>query len=203
MASRTDLTTIHVRRAIAGDVAGTDWVVARFTPLLLAQARYRMGQLKGLYEPDDVVADVWTAVLPKLSEVPLPGDRATPVFVRYLSTALLYEVNNLLRKQVAATVHGEDTRLPDPVVATPDRAPGPVSRVVDAETRGQVLAAIEALEESDREILILRGIEQVENARAAEQLGLEPNTAAQRYRRALQRLRERLPGSVFDDLDAA
>lgn len=201
MTPASDLTTVHVRGAIAGDAAETEWVVRRFSPLLLAQARYRMGPLRDLYEPDDIVASLWASILPKLSEVPLPGERATPVFVRYLSTALLFEINNLLRKRVAASLRGEDTQRADLLGSLCEQTPGPVSQAVALETRGQVLAAIDALDDADREILILRGIEQLENAEAASRLGLEPNTAAQRYRRALLRLRERLPGSVFEDFE--
>ena len=33
-----DATSVYVRRAIAGDAEGTEWIVSRFSPLLLAQA---------------------------------------------------------------------------------------------------------------------------------------------------------------------
>ena len=65
---------------------------------------------------------------------------------------------------------------------------------------GIVLAAIEELSERDREIVVLRAIEQHSNQDAAELLGIAPNTAAQAFGRALGRLREKLPGSVFDEL---
>lgn len=57
-----------------------------------------------------------------------------------------------------------------------------------------------ALEGQDREILVLRGIEQYRNQTVAKQLGLSPQAVAMRFSRALDRLRERLPGSVFEEL---
>ena len=40
------LTTFHVRRAREGDAPSLEWIVNRFAPVLLANARYRLG--KGL-----------------------------------------------------------------------------------------------------------------------------------------------------------
>src|SRR5262245_40615244 len=46
------VTSIHVQRAKHGDEASLDWIVRRFTPLLLAQARYRLGaSLRAHYDP--------------------------------------------------------------------------------------------------------------------------------------------------------
>jgi len=49
------------------------------------------------------------------------------------------------------------------------------------------------------EVVVLRGIEQLPNLRVAEMLGERPTTIAMRYRRALERLRAELPGSVFTE----
>lgn len=195
-----DPTTFHVRRAIAGESGGAEWVVERFTPLLLAQARYRLGRLRAIHEPEDVVANVWAALLPKLGEFSLERERTTPAFIRYLSNALLLEINNLLRKRVAETLPNADSEVSTPINRAEDAGPGPVTRAAAAERRDAVLEALQSLDAADREVLILRGIEQHSNAETAQLLGIEPNTAAQRFRRALTRLRERLPGSVFDDL---
>ena len=47
---------------------------------------------------------------------------------------------------------------------------------------------------------MLRGIEQNPVQDVALLLGLRPNTVTVRYRRALARLRELVPGSAFDEL---
>lgn len=47
---------------------------------------------------------------------------------------------------------------------------------------------------------MLRGIEGLSNKEAAVELKERPNTVAQRYRRALSKLRIALPSSVFDEL---
>ena len=68
------------------------------------------------------------------------------------------------------------------------------------ETRSCVGAAIEALDPRDREVIVLRGIEQNSNETVALLLGISPNAASMRYQRALQRLRDRIPASLLDEL---
>jgi DNA-directed RNA polymerase specialized sigma24 family protein len=48
---------------------------------------------------------------------------------------------------------------------------------------------------------MLRAFEGLSNQEAAEELGQKPNTVAQRYKRALERLRKLLPASIFDEFD--
>ncbi len=60
------------------------------------------------------------------------------------------------------------------------------------ELRAMVVAALEGLEEADREILVLRHFEGLSNEEAAAELGIEPSAASKRFLRALQRLRPAL-----------
>jgi RNA polymerase sigma-70 factor (ECF subfamily) len=53
-------------------------------------------------------------------------------------------------------------------------------------------AAIEQLDEQDREIVLMRHFEQLSNSEAAQALGLSPPAASMRYLRAMRRLREAL-----------
>jgi DNA-directed RNA polymerase specialized sigma24 family protein len=49
-------------------------------------------------------------------------------------------------------------------------------------------------------VIALRAFEGLSNSEAAEELDEKPNTVAQRYKRALSKLRELLPDSIFEDL---
>ena len=57
-----------------------------------------------------------------------------------------------------------------------------------------------AASRDDREIIILRGIEQNKPAVIAVLLGIESNTVSKRYARALEKLRKALGPSLFDDM---
>ena len=200
-----EMTTLHVRRAHDGDRGSVEWLVARFTPLLLAQARYRLGdRMAKVVDPEDVVSEIWMAALPKLSHLEPRAGRLTPVLLKFLSTTLLYRVNNLTHR---AARHGGRTRPMD----GDSHDPGPaadlaadvtncVSRTIRGEDHDAVTAVLAELDPDDRHLIIMRGVEQVSNRIAAMLLGLEPNTAAVRYRRALEKVRRRLPTSILAEL---
>ena len=78
---------------------------------------------------------------------------------------------------------------------------GIVSKVVKGERYAALHAAVAELDELDRAVVVLRALEQLPNEAVAAMTGLQPNAVSQRLRRALAKLRERLPNSVFDDLD--
>jgi RNA polymerase sigma-70 factor (ECF subfamily) len=199
-------TTVHVRRARDGDDEALAWVVRRFSPVLLAQARYRIGpQLAAVADPEDLVNDVWVVALGRLREIPSRGGRFTPVLMRFLSTTLLHRLQALLRKhirgkpaRVVAEADGTG-RDPDPLAGIAALTRGVVTRVVEHEHEAAVSEALEALGDADREIIVLRGIEQNASQAVAAQLGIEETAARVRYHRALKRLRAALPKSIFSE----
>jgi DNA-directed RNA polymerase specialized sigma24 family protein len=81
-----------------------------------------------------------------------------------------------------------------------DERTGVVTAAVRDEQRRQLLATIEALEPIDREVLLLRGVEQRSQATTAALLGIGGDAVAMRFSRALARLRAQLPAALFADL---
>ncbi len=62
------ITTHRVRRAALGDAESLEWVVRRVTPLVRAQASYRLGRHPNLHQVvEDVVSEAWLAALSRLS----------------------------------------------------------------------------------------------------------------------------------------
>lgn len=195
-----DLTSLHIGQAVSGDPDSSAWLVDRFSPALLAQANYRLqGRLRSLCEPQDLVQDVWLTALPRLSDLVARDGRWTPVVLRFLATTLVRKINHLLRKSIAiardpAAVGGGEQ--------LPATDTGVVSRVSQREHWLSVSAAIDSLPSEERELLVLRGIEQRTNREIAQKLGIPDYEATRRYGRALDRLRTTLPGSIFADLDS-
>ena len=96
-----DLTSFHVERAEAGDGVSLEWVVRRFSAVLLAQARYRIGtRLRAIVEPEDLVSEVWAVTLPRLGELGSREGRKTPVLLKFLTTTLLNRVNDLVKTEI-------------------------------------------------------------------------------------------------------
>lgn len=200
-------TSLHVLRARQGDRESLAWVVGRFSPLLVAQARYRMGRdLLRFYEPEELVAEVWAVVMTRIGSMG-PGT-GTPALLRFLGTTLVYQANHLARRHIRSGAAGRGGDHPGGVGDTgilsqlPAEVSGVLTRVLREERRAALLECMDALDPLDREIVILRGIEQHENQKVAEQLGMKADTVSHRYRRALEKLREKLPGSVFDEIQA-
>lgn len=193
-------TSIRIRGAIAGDRGDLDWTIERLTPMLLAQARYRMrGRLQRSCDPEDVVAYAWQVTLGRLRDLDARDGRFGPVLVKFLSTAVLLRVNELLRQEarrpMASAGTGLAERLPDP-------AAGVWTAIVRAERTGMVERAIAGLDAGDREVIVLRLVEQRPAAEVAATLGITAGATNVRLHRALARLREALPDRVFDDLAA-
>lgn len=189
-----------MRQARAGDSKSIAWLVGRFALLLKEQAKYRLRDLPpGIYDPEDLVQDAWLAALPRLPGLPSRDQRYTPVLMRFLSTALLNRSNTLLQKHLQGKPLRES--LSDVGSQLVDHATQALSRTLRSEASEALTKVLDELPVLDREIVVLRGIEQNRNETVAKLLELKPNTVAVRYRRALERLRRRLTGSVFDELD--
>lgn len=200
-------TSLDVRGAQRGDAAAADRMVRRLSPLIRAAAAYRLriAGLKGV-DPDDLVAEAWAIALPKLDGLGEHQGRRTPVVLAFLTTTIRNLVGKLMRRRAVrgptASLDGggpASAAPPEPVASET----GVVTGALREERRDLVTAAIERLDDADREILLLRGVEQRGNAEAAELLGLSPSAAAMRFQRALERLRRELPDSVFDEIEGA
>lgn len=188
-----------IAAALRGDRSAWTWMVRRFSPLLLAQAHYRMGPVLRRYvDPEDVVEDVWALCLDRISDVH-PRGRATPVVVRYLTTTLLHRVNQLARQ---ALRHRR--------FETPDRDPAaewiwsgrsPATQAADRDEIRAILRILETMDPRDREVLVLRVIEQRPVEEVADLLRVTANVVHVRKHRAMERLRQRLPADLLAELE--
>ncbi|MCA9183584.1 MAG: sigma-70 family RNA polymerase sigma factor, partial [Planctomycetales bacterium] len=68
----------------------------------------------------------------------------------------------------------------------------PSQLLENQERANRIRAAIECLKPIDREVLLLRHVEELSNAEVAEVLEMHPDTASKRYGRAVIRLAEKL-----------
>jgi len=74
-----------------------------------------------------------------------------------------------------------------------DSLTSPSQFAVREETVSELRAALENLEPIDREVLVLRHLEELSNNEVAEILGIDKYAASKRYLRALERLRITMP----------
>jgi RNA polymerase sigma-70 factor, ECF subfamily len=196
-------TSIHVRRAVAGDLESLGWVVERFSPVLLAQARFRLGPaLRRFCDPEDLVSDAWAVALRRLGDLEMAADSSTGTLVRYLGTVVLRRVRDLarlaaVRRSAIDDPQASKTTSPSQVDAMTTSI---VTRAIRGERSALILKAIEALEPLDRQVVVLRGIEGAAVAEVAAIMNTTAGAVATRYHRALRRLREQLPDTVVAEL---
>jgi RNA polymerase sigma-70 factor, ECF subfamily len=197
-------TSRHVRNAIAGDRESLDWVVRRFAPLLRAQAEWRLGtSLRGKVDPDDVVAEAWLVVLRRLPDLDGDEGRRTPRLVAFVGTVVLNIANRHMdhaaRRLRTFAPQSPASDASDPVDELEATVTGAVTGAARDELGAALAAALGALPEADRRVVLLRIAEGRTNEEAAEELGEASNTVSRRYRRALAKLRASLPPTFFED----
>ncbi len=75
-----------------------------------------------------------------------------------------------------------------------DQALTPAAAATQRELAQQIESAVQMLRDNDREIILMRHYEQLDNQEIAQSLGLTEPAASMRYLRALKRLREIIEG---------
>jgi RNA polymerase sigma-70 factor (ECF subfamily) len=187
-----------LRQASQGDANARGRLLARHRDRLRKMVGWRLDRrLAARVDPSDVVQEVLAEADRKLErylrERPLP-------FLPWLRQLTWEHLATLHRRHVRAqrrTVRREEPgmlNLPDESAAElagrlVDSASSPTQHVVRQELRQRVRAALGQLPERDREVLVLRHLEELSVADTATVLGISPGAAKVRHLRALQRLR--------------
>jgi RNA polymerase sigma factor (sigma-70 family) len=185
---------------LRGDQQGLAWLIERWSPLLSAQAAYRLGPLlRRDSDAEDVVAEAWLVFLNRMGELTPQVCGNGPRLLAFLSQTVL----NIINRNLAKSIRRRGTPSPDAARERFSGEEASVTGVVTQAARGEswaaVLSALAKLSPEDREIVILRGVEGRTNVQAALELGEDPSTVSHRYQRALTKLRNLLPRSVFDE----
>jgi len=192
-------TTVHLRRALAGDSAELGWVVERLSPFVESQIRLRLGGHGCSYDLEDLVSQVWVTTLGRLETLQPRENHYTQVLVRFLGTTALHEANNFLRRLARSAPRPAASREPAHESRLVRESRDILGTLAEREAFRRVRDCLERMAPDKRDVLVLRLMEQKQNREIARILGLKPNTVAVRYRRALEELRLGLP-EVYREL---
>lgn len=187
-----------VKRAARGDDRACQALLIRYYERLVRMAAVRLDRrLAPRVDPADVVQEALLEASQDLSEYlstrPLP-------FHAWLRQYVSQRISKLHRHHLGArrrSIRREeagDWALPDESAALladrlVDRESSPSGRIQREELRQRVQAALARLGPRDREVIILRHLEQLSTAEAAEVLGITEAAVKKRHLRALERLR--------------
>jgi RNA polymerase sigma factor (sigma-70 family) len=167
-----------VAAARAGDLAGFEVLVVRYSPL----ARRTAVLFGAGSDADDVVQESFVKAFRSLA-----GFREGGSFRPWLLSIVVNETHNLrraARRRASLTVRV--ARLPEGEVAAPD------VEALAGERRARLLAAIRELPERDRAVVTCRYLLELSEAETAQALGWPAGTVKSRLSRALRRLHGRL-----------
>ncbi len=176
--------------------------VARWSPLLRYRARVLLtGELRALYDPEDLVADVWVAALPKLGALRIENESRTAVLVRFLLSTLYNRWRTLVQKHVRGKPRRDVETIERLLDGLSERACDGQHALAEHRAASRELMSVLAdqlfrLSPQAREVLLLKGLEDRPNEEIGRMLGIPPNTVAVRYRRTLETLRKCLGTSV-------
>jgi RNA polymerase sigma-70 factor (ECF subfamily) len=196
------------RRAGQGDPAAREQLLVQYRQRLRQMIAVRLDRrLAARIDPSDVVQETLAEAVQQLSaylrEPPLPfypwlrqlaWKRLTALYRRHIQAA---------KRSVCCEVQGEpplpDESALDLAGRLLDRGSSPSARLRRAELRGRVRAALARLADGDREVLVLRHLEQLAPPEIAAVLGITEGAVYTRHLRALERLRGLLGDDFLED----
>ncbi len=161
-------------------------------------------RLQGRLDPSDVLQEAYLDACKRIGEYARKLSMPFFVWLRLLTVEKLVFLHRyhlgVQMRDARREVHLSVDALcpPSSAVLAAEmvaRHPSPSEAAAKAEMRSRLEAVLDAMDATDREVLVLRHFEQLTNAETAQTLGLTDSAASQRYVRALERLRAMLsPG---------
>lgn len=200
-------------RAAAGDRAAWGALLARDQTRLLRMVGFRMDpRLRGRVDAADVLQEAFAAASEHRADyfrapaVPLflwlrgvVSNKLLEVHRHHLGAGMRDARRELpLEASPAADAHDSSAALCAHLTAGLTR---PSVAAARAEVRTRLSEALQAMDQTDREVLALRHFEQLTSAEAAQVLGIQERAAAKRYLRALGRLKQilsEMPGGLSE-----
>lgn len=188
-----------LRQAKSGDTNALGQLLMLEGDRLTRMARLRMDpRLRVRVDARDVVQEAFIDATRRFEQYAHDDNMPFFLWLRFLTMQKLHEIHRRHFGVKARDVTREVSLCAGP---TPEASSAvlaaqligelttPSQAAVRAETRLQLEAALNSLDDTDREVLALRHFEQLSNGEAARVLGIGESAASNRYVRAVKRLK--------------
>jgi RNA polymerase sigma-70 factor (ECF subfamily) len=197
MTTDRDSTQIErlLERASRGDRSAADELIAAHRRYLRVLIDLRMDDaLRVRVDPSDVVQETQLVASQRLDDFLQRRPTSFRIWLRRKALERLVDVRrrhlNAEKRSVRREVTLSDRSSMALARGMIPRSPSEIAS--DKETAQVVRLAVRRMKEADREVLLLRHVEELSNTEAADVMDVDAATASQRYGRALRRLREEL-----------
>jgi RNA polymerase sigma-70 factor (ECF subfamily) len=180
-----------------GEAAAVNWLLDKHRDALRRVVELRMDRkLAKRVDASDIVQDVMLEASQRLADYVRDPKMPFKLWLRHLAMDRVIETH---RQHRVAARRSLDREQPLPAIADQsslnllaqlrDQELTPAAATIRKELEQRFLAAVEQLDDEDREIILLRHVEHLTNSEAADVLDLTPPAAGMRHLRALRRLR--------------
>lgn len=199
-------------RARGGDRQAAETLLERCRPGLRQMIELRLSaNVQRRVDASDVVQEVMLAAHHRFEEYLRTGSMPFPLWLRHIARDRMIDAyrrhataarRSVRREQTFEAPSFADRSALDLSMVLADRHATPSTEAVSRELQQRFLAALDELEEIDREVICMRHIEQLGNKEVAQTLGLSEPAAGMRYLRAMRRLRALLAETPSEAGDA-
>jgi RNA polymerase sigma-70 factor (ECF subfamily) len=198
-------TQVLLDRVRQGDDSAINGLLERHRDAIKRMIDRRMDRVvQRRVDASDIVQDVMVEANRRLGDYLANPTMPFQLWLRHMARDRLIDAhrrhrvasNRSIDREVALpAAAGPDASQPDVMGQLADRELTPAAAATWRELERRFAAAVERLEEADRQIVLLRHFEHLSTAEAADTLGLSKAAAGMRYLRAMRRLRVLLDGA--------
>ncbi len=195
----TDITQELLAKVGAGETGALNQLLERHRDSLRKMVRLRLDRaVARRVDASDVVQDVLLEANDRLKDYLADPRLPFHLWLRHLAKDRIIDMHrrhrgaqrrSLDREQPLAAPAGADRSAFDLAQQLVDQELTPAAANIRRELEARFLAAVDQLEDDDRDILLMRHFEQLGNTEAATALGLSPAAAGMRHLRPLRKLR--------------
>jgi RNA polymerase sigma-70 factor, ECF subfamily len=202
MCDTADYSQTLVSRLTAGDETALAEFFSRFHDRLVMMVRFRTDpRLHGRVDPEDVLQDAYVDAAARIGHFPKMECGSPYVWIRAVVAQTLINVHRrhlgVKARDAGREVSIYAGRFPRTASVSIARLlagnlTSPSQAAIRVELADKLTAAVENMDENDREVLVLRHFEEMTNSETAQVLGIEQKAASIRYVRAVRRLKQTL-----------
>lgn len=189
-----------VNRIIRGDREALAEMFSLYRPRLWRMVNFRLHpRLRGRVDPDDVLQDAWMRAVERISYFLRGASHSSFIWFRMIVDQTLVELHrrhigaekrNASKEQSIEARWKSDSTSSSMAFHLLGKLPSPSSAIRHSELASQLDAALQGMDEIDREVLALRHFEELTNSETARVLDMSEQAASARYIRALRRLKQ-------------
>ncbi|MEX1232342.1 MAG: sigma-70 family RNA polymerase sigma factor [Planctomycetaceae bacterium] len=195
----SDETRELLKDAGEGDAGAVNQLLDRHRESLRRVIQFRLNRaIARRVDASDVVQDVLIEASRRLDSYLSDPKLPFHLWLRQLAKDSLIDVHrkhkvaqrrSVDREQAMQIPANADVSAVDLLAQIRDLELTPAAATIRKELEARFLAALDGLNDEDREIILMRHVDQLENQEVAQVLGLTPPAAGMRYLRALRKLR--------------